>query len=116
MTAGLSEGSRKAGGHRPPLQNTRGLSDFAKLDAGYSVIGRFFENQVSPLARWEDVFAKVAAVDVVPDLKRSRSGLFIGELGISVEVGLRVHEDGLAKAEEPVNVPLSDVLFLRVYV
>ncbi len=57
---------------------------------------------------------QVGAVDGVPDPLGLRDGLVVAEAGVLGEVGVRVAEGRLAQPQEPLDVPVADLVAARV--
>ena len=80
------------------------------------MVRALLEDEVRPLARRNDVLAQVHQVDVPPDAFRRLHGLFLAQVRIVVEVGFRFPERGVPQPQEAIDVPLLQVVFLRLHV
>src|SRR5437879_3011629 len=66
------------------------------------------------LAGREDVFAEIESIDVGPYSESSPFRLCIREAGVTVDVGMGIFENSFPQREEPIDIPLFDVLFIGV--
>src|SRR5438874_12293307 len=80
---GLPTRRRRRSGERSALE-------LPQWDLPHRVIRPFLENEVGPVPRGKDVLAKIRLVRLSPDSRGHRLGLRVGEIGIAMEVRLRV--------------------------
>src|SRR5699024_6233078 len=94
----------------------RAGSDLAQAQALDRVVGVLAQYQGRARPRGQDVLHEVGPVDGVPDLARGQSGRLVGQVGVVREVRVRVREGCAAQLEEPLDVPVLDVVDLGVHV
>ena len=92
------------------------IADSAQQRPPHAVVFRLLENQVRALACRTDIFAQVQQIDVSQmrrAVERASSSL---SRGIAVKVGCLVLENGLAQAQESLDIPAFDGRLVRVQV
>src|SRR6266511_4494002 len=80
------------------------------------MIPALFQNQIGALAGGEDVLQQVDLVDLFPDGAGALARLLVREAGVTVEIGGRMAECGVAQGKETLDIPLADVLDLGIYI
>ncbi len=63
------------------------------------------QDQVGPLPGRQDVLFQIQIVDILPDVAGDLGRLALGQLGVVVEVGVRIREGAAAKLEETLDIP-----------
>ncbi len=63
------------------------------------------QDQVGPLPGRQDVLLQIEIVDILPDVVGDLGRFALGQLGVVVEVGVRIRESATAEFEEAFDIP-----------
>src|SRR5215213_3353838 len=96
---------------RGPGADKSNLADPHPLHA---VVPAFSQDGGSPTAGRADVEAEVGPVDRVPYVLRLPDRLVSAQVGIAGEVRAGIPERGVPERQEPVNVPIADVVIVGI--
>src|SRR6476660_6368225 len=78
------------------------------------MIFRLLNDQVGAFARGQNVFAEVDGINGFPNLNCGGDGFIDGESGVAVKVRGWILEYCVSQCQEAIDVPLTDVIFLRI--
>ncbi len=74
------------------------------------------QDQVGPLPGRQDVLLQIEIVDILPDVVGDLGRFALGQLGVVVEVGVRVRESTAAEFEEALDIPGAQQIGFGIHI